>query len=240
MLSPDSAGRAVQYRRMATADTVPSLQHIAPGLLFLAFISLVAIGYLTRRIWLHAPWYPFRSEQVPAAIGAAIGGVLAGIGVAPLIGGTWATLAGSAIVITSVVWGAHAERKERQKSITSADAVSDANSNAVLTPQYLKGLFAGRTTAQGSALADRHIGEWMTVTGPFGDVYPLRSGSTRFMASFAPSLSINFLVFIWFNAKWKDQVGALRPGEQITVRGKINDVGGFQMNLYDCEIVSVG
>jgi hypothetical protein len=112
-----------------------------------------------------------------------------------------------------------------------------------ITPQDLRNLFKGRTAAQGTILAEQYIGKWMIVSGRFGDALPPEPGMTRFQVTFATGLSAFFsyyVVFLWFDARWRELVGALRSRERITVHGKIDRVTQIDVNLSECEIWESG
>jgi hypothetical protein len=116
---------------------------------------------------------------------------------------------------------------------------NEAREYVSVTPQDLRRLFEGRTTAQGTALANQYVGKWMIVSGRLGDIWPLRPGMHRFQVTLAIgplAIMSYYQVFLWFNEEWKERVEARQRGEQITVHGKVAEVQAIDVNLHDCEI----
>jgi hypothetical protein len=101
-----------------------------------------------------------------------------------------------------------------------------------VTPEYLWGLFEGRTFTQAEKLVADCIGKWMAVSGPLGDVRP--SGQVTFRHTSGTHTTI----YMYFRKKrWLDRLSGLQLGENITVRGRIERINSHELHLETCEFV---
>ena len=110
--------------------------------------------------------------------------------------------------------------------------------NPYVTPQYLTGLFTGRTDAQGQALVRSEIGMSIAASGEIADISELPVGST--MGVTLRSTTKQPTVFLMFGEKWFDQLRALQRGDTIQAMGVLDSVRANSVTLFQCEIVSVG
>lgn len=103
-----------------------------------------------------------------------------------------------------------------------------------VTPEYLWGLFRGRTSMQADNLAMSFLNKWMVVCGPFGDLSsPI--GQQR-LVTFATRASMQ-LVFMYFNENWRDRLEIITQNKKIAVIGRIHIVRSNMLQLEDCELV---
>jgi hypothetical protein len=101
-----------------------------------------------------------------------------------------------------------------------------------VTPEYLWGLFEGRTSAQAEQRVADYIGKWMLVSGPLGDVKP--SGQVTFQHK----PGTHTVIYVYFHKKrWLDRLSALHLGENISVRGRIEKVNSLELHLETCELI---
>ena len=115
-----------------------------------------------------------------------------------------------------------------------------APDEAALTPEFLFGLFDGRTTAQAEILLRDHVGKPMTVTGDIRDIepsFPTRGGLwvTIALPGFEwPGRSLTAM----FDKSWVERISARRKGETITVTGSVSAVWPTHLSLDHCRIPS--
>jgi len=103
-----------------------------------------------------------------------------------------------------------------------------------VTPEYLWGLFHGRTSKDGDNLAKSFLNKWMVVCGPFGDVSS--PFGKQMLVTFAFRNSTE-LVFMYFNEEWHDRLGIIIQNKKIAVIGRIHIVRTTMLQLEDCELV---
>jgi len=103
-----------------------------------------------------------------------------------------------------------------------------------VTPDYLWGLFHGRTSKDGDNLAKDFLNKWMVVCGPFGDVSS--PFGKQMLVTFAFRNSVE-LVFMYFNEDWHDRLGIIIQNKKIAVIGRIHIVRTNMLHLEDCELV---
>jgi hypothetical protein len=118
-------------------------------------------------------------------------------------------------------------------------AVRDTGERIVVdvTPDYLWGLFEGRTTLQGDALVQPYMGKWMSVEGPMGDMAKAgNSLQVTFAYGTHPTMNI---VFMHVRAqKWIDRFSVVKLGDHMVALGRIERVSAMYIHLEDCELVS--
>jgi hypothetical protein len=104
-----------------------------------------------------------------------------------------------------------------------------------VTPEFLYGLYDGRTTVQGDRLAEGYIGKFIQVSGPMHNVSNQFSDGT-FNVSMHPgglrSISMEF------DEKWFDRLSLFPVNTLIKVRGRIKSLGSYMIMLTNCDIVS--
>jgi hypothetical protein len=103
-----------------------------------------------------------------------------------------------------------------------------------LTPKQLVSVYEGRTTLQGERLAATRIGQRMTVSGKVQDI---RENSEGLTIVFYDELRTYPLVMMAFEKRFIDPVSALSIGNEVTVRGKIVNIGPTTVSLENCELV---
>lgn len=104
-----------------------------------------------------------------------------------------------------------------------------------LIPDELIKVFAGRTTIQGMKLCRIYMGRWITVSGPIENIFmkgqfPFAKTVVTF-ASGENKAGISML----FGRKWKEPISMLRLGDQIIVRGQVEEVDASRVMLKRCE-----
>lgn len=103
-----------------------------------------------------------------------------------------------------------------------------------VTTDYLRGLFEGRTDVQAQKEVDIWIGKWMPVSGVVDDVQG--DESWGFSVTF-DDLPFPSKAWMRFNGAWAGRLSVLKPGDAVTVLGKITAVNGAQVTLEECELV---
>ena len=105
-----------------------------------------------------------------------------------------------------------------------------------ITPLDLAEKIIGRTSVQIDSLTSTYKDKWMTVTGSVNDVTHI----------FGPKWAVHMrdrsddrLAFVCFQTKLHEQLFALRPGDVITVNGRIDSLKNG-LSLEDGELVHVG
>ena len=106
------------------------------------------------------------------------------------------------------------------------------------TPEELVGLCEGQTEWEATERAKPHIGKWLQIEGPVGDISaPRSSGHIAVTIRLSDDYSRPSL-FLWFDEKrWHDHLRALSVGDLITAVGKIDNITSTSVTLEDCELV---
>lgn len=120
---------------------------------------------------------------------------------------------------------------------TTEDEESNHFYDPFVTPQYLTGLFRGRTDAQGQVLVKPYIGRIIGVSGKIHNISAfseLRMDVTFQTSSSQPAIVMSF------GPKWFEQLEALHVGDKIDVLGMVQLVRSDFVALDPCQIVSVG
>jgi len=123
-------------------------------------------------------------------------------------------------------------------SSTAQSAKPDTRVMVNVTPEHLTSFYReGHTSIQAGRLAEAFIDKWMTVSGPIGDV--LGSTDVHRMVVFADrSIHKHNYVNMFFDDKNQfDRLSTLKPGDKITVIGKIAEVNSLEVKLNNCELV---
>ncbi len=102
-----------------------------------------------------------------------------------------------------------------------------------ITPQYLVGLFKGRTELQAQKLVKEHVGTEMTVSGKVRAVEAFIGSRARIRIESDPPISA------YFDSDWLERLSALHVGDQISVTGEVDLVSENSLALEKCKIVSV-
>jgi hypothetical protein len=98
-----------------------------------------------------------------------------------------------------------------------------------ISPEYLIGLYDGRTSIQADALAAMYIGKWMSVTSDVSNVYKTGSGVHRVLA-YAGNRIISF------DFGKNQQVAYLVSGSTFTAIGEIEGISRLSVDLIKCEL----
>jgi hypothetical protein len=107
-----------------------------------------------------------------------------------------------------------------------------------VTPEYLIGLFKGNhTTIQSAKLAEAFMGKWIKVSGPTGDVMGDTATLRQLTFSDHSIYKGGQLFMMFYDRKWFDHLSTLKPGDRVTVIGKVGRVNSIELQLNDCEIV---
>jgi hypothetical protein len=116
-----------------------------------------------------------------------------------------------------------------------------------LTPDYLVGLYKGRTDVQGDTLANRYIEKWeVGMKGRIAGVYSAQDGSGGLVVMLqlreTSRVQDGSSAFADFSNTSPDlaTVRNLKMGDQISVMGPLEDVNRQYITLRDCEIVWIG
>jgi TIR domain len=110
--------------------------------------------------------------------------------------------------------------------------------DAHVTPEYLVGLYQGNTALRAETLISEHLGRWLQVSGPLGEVHP------GFNAERSPTLvAFEFqtkpVVYMWFSGEWVDRLALLPKTQNISVVGQLEKVTGYNatVELKNCELM---
>lgn len=108
----------------------------------------------------------------------------------------------------------------------------DARTVVDITPAYLLGLFKNHTHLEARKLVEPYLRTWMRLSGT---VENIDSGSLR-LAEYQLSSDGGYTL-LYFAERWKDRLAVIRPGESVTVLGKIDEVRPYCVVLVTCELV---
>lgn len=101
------------------------------------------------------------------------------------------------------------------------------------TPDSLSKLFSPNlTTMQAKRVAEPFIGKWLRVTGELDDAQDFESFVQVTLKGSRPTY-----LYLYFSRD-RDRLNLLRPGQLITVAGKIKDFSSNDFHLDDCELVA--
>jgi hypothetical protein len=121
------------------------------------------------------------------------------------------------------------------------ESVGDRRSPIIdetITPEYLVGLFEGRTAVQvGRAIADC-IDAWIEVDGPLGDAFEI-GDTVRVDFADRPTVSPvpRPAVSMIFHGDAAARVSLLSPGDQMVVRGQVKNVTRPWVGLDNCDLI---
>ena len=105
-----------------------------------------------------------------------------------------------------------------------------------ILPEFLVGLFEGRTTAQAEPLVREYIGRPMTVTADIVDIDPPDRGGRAFMILRRDNSLETPTIAAWFDEAWVERISVRRAGETITVTGSVQNVDRSHVTLDDCTV----
>jgi hypothetical protein len=144
----------------------------------------------------------------------------------------WSAVIGSLVTAFFLAWRVERQQVERLSVNTLP-----------LTVTELIAVFKDRTDVQGDKLAKAYIGKWINVSGVLGNVskymtfVPFVGHAYVTFEHVAETLGRN--VFMNFNRKWIPLLTVLRPGESITVFGRIRKITRHDVWLERCELIDV-
>lgn len=99
--------------------------------------------------------------------------------------------------------------------------------------EELSKMFEGVTTDEGQARVEKYLGKWKRVSGAFSDRTKYPDGYTVTIAQTplkGPYLLMNF------ETTWNDRVAILKPGQAISVEGKIRRIERNYVWLEKCDL----
>jgi hypothetical protein len=120
--------------------------------------------------------------------------------------------------------------------------------NDAVTPYFLVHLFAGKTSAQATAIVDSYRGAWMRIAGTVRDVASDALGS-RIVLELpqptearprAPGVELGVQVYAYFDAEWRERIFRVPMSARVSVIGSIGRVSGLlggSVTLDHCELV---
>jgi hypothetical protein len=111
-----------------------------------------------------------------------------------------------------------------------------------VTPEFLLSLYEGNTTLRAETLISEHIGKWMAVSGPLGEIHSGRSilsvgERTPTLVVFAHPRKVD--VYMWFSGEWVDRLSRLPKNKDISVIGQIKKIVSYNktVELENCELL---
>ena len=138
----------------------------------------------------------------------------------------------SVIAGVTAIWLVRAIRGRGRGVNAGPPPSSPRADEAVLTPQFLIGLFNDRTTAQAVPLTHEYVGKPMTATGAISDIS--RHGSEAWVSLRESSSRI--LILAIFDESWVERITVRRAGETITVTGSVATVAREGVTLKECRV----
>lgn len=125
--------------------------------------------------------------------------------------------------------------------------LSDGRIVLGVTPQYLKRLYDENTSAEADKLSAKYIGNWIDLSGPFGDVtspspyyHSNPEIEQRMVVTFAFRREYRGpLVIMYFDAKsWQKYLEILVKNQKISVRCRIARIISTCVELEKCEFIN--
>jgi hypothetical protein len=102
------------------------------------------------------------------------------------------------------------------------------------TPEELWALFDGLTDLQAAKVVESSLGKRMTLSGDVRNVWPWNGTSSQVTLETVPHHSI-YLMFL--DKSCVDRLSTLRQGDRVTVRGLVERIGRYDVQLAGCEFV---
>jgi hypothetical protein len=140
----------------------------------------------------------------------------------------WPVWAGLALSLSAAVFLTWREERLTVEKLSAEIATP-------LIPDDLITVFHGRTTIQGMKLCQIYFNKWITVSGSIENIF--MNGRRPFAATvvtFAASEN-KAGVSMLFGRKWKEPLSVLRVGDEIKVRGQIEEIDAVRVLLRNCE-----
>jgi hypothetical protein len=109
------------------------------------------------------------------------------------------------------------------------------------SPAEIMSVFQGNTAIQSDKLLRPHIGKWLRVTGPLHNVTTWSPTGHFSQVTLDNFTGNNIWMWFVFNDKRvvEGRLAALRIGTQLTIVGKISEIGRLGITLEECQIESV-
>ncbi|MBI2855386.1 MAG: hypothetical protein HYX93_00890 [Chloroflexi bacterium] len=117
-----------------------------------------------------------------------------------------------------------------------SSSIATIGDQQILTPEFLVGLYQGRTTAQGQVLSRPYVGKPLTVTGVIYDIsYRWDQQGVIVALDFSGSKS-RIYVSADFDHAWVEYLSARQKGETVTITGNVRDITASFVSLRDCAV----
>jgi hypothetical protein len=108
------------------------------------------------------------------------------------------------------------------------------------SPAELLETASATTEIQAAKILKPHYNKWLRVSGPLDNVTPWKPDYGFAMATLSNYQLTNQISFFFSDRKTvEDRLGGLRAGTQLTIVGKISEIGVHNITLKECEIESV-
>jgi hypothetical protein len=109
-----------------------------------------------------------------------------------------------------------------------------------VTPEYLFGLYEGKTDMQAQKAADLFLGKWMPISGPLRNIGAWHEAGSYCQVTVelgdAPIFFMKSLYLYFRDKRWVDRLSVLAAGDLISVHGRIDRISRFEIQLQDCEL----
>ena len=115
-----------------------------------------------------------------------------------------------------------------------------------VTPQYLTMLYKMNTSSKADKLAGDFIGNWIEISGLFGDVtspipdYSSGERKLTMLVSFehnsAPTMGWASIL-MHFDVSWQRYLELLIKKQEISVRGQVVKISSVSLELRQCELI---
>jgi hypothetical protein len=107
-----------------------------------------------------------------------------------------------------------------------------------ITPSYLVNLFKDNTNIEATTQTNRFLGKWMKVEGAINDITTIGANIMCIVLEpkYEGDISRDFLVFLYFDETWIENISILRRGNKVTVICKIDMIDSVKLKLEDCEL----
>lgn len=113
--------------------------------------------------------------------------------------------------------------------------LSDGRTIVNASPEYLCGFFKNHMHIQAQKLVAPFIGEWIKITGRVENIV---DHSPHFLSvRLTEYLQLKLTVFIYFESVWRHKLEQFKPGDQMTLIGRIDMVQEMSMDLKKCELL---
>jgi hypothetical protein len=107
-----------------------------------------------------------------------------------------------------------------------------------ISVETLVGLFVQHTGVQANRLLSVYVGHYVEISGKLNDVKVNDYGDAGQAMVHISYKTSGVSIFALFPSSWVPSLSILRVDAHVTVRGRIEGAGRFEVTLHDCRLVS--